>query len=200
MNPQLFLVAPMNADIETFVPRLDTVLNALDIAALLLPKGARNDNGYAQFAKAILPVAQAKGCAVLLEDDLVLAKRLKADGVHVTGDLAAVREALSRLKPDMIVGAGNLQSRHDAMEKAEAGADYVFFGPFSGKNHQSALAEASWWANTVEVPAVLSEPQTALADIDPAGCEFVALSDQLWAGSVTDIKILKTFSDRMEAL
>lgn len=200
MSPQIFLVAPMIVDTDTFTARLSTTLDVTNATALLLPKGARDDNAYEAFAKTVLPLAQTRNCAVLIENDAALAKRLGADGVHVTGDLFAVQAAVTDLKPDMIVGAGNLQSRHDTLEKAEAGADYLFFGALSGKNHQKAFEEASWWAETAQVPAVLSEPETTLSDIDTGGCEFIALSDQIWARAETPVAALRAFAVKMENL
>lgn len=198
MRPQIFLVAPMNAKPDDFGPQLNAILDATQASALLLPRGARSDVDYEAFINTVLPVAQKKNCAVLIDNDPQLARKVKADGAHITGDLTAIEDALSQLKPNMIVGAGNLQSRHDAMEKAEAGADYMFFGPLSGQNHKNALDEAHLWAETVEVPAVLSMPETALSDIDPKECEFVALSDQIWGDIAAAEKNLDAFIKRMD--
>ncbi|MGN0112492.1 MAG: thiamine phosphate synthase, partial [Cellulosimicrobium funkei] len=56
-----------------------------------------------------------------------------ADGVHVTeGGIKAIRAAVSALKPDGIVGVGNVRTRHDAMSFGELDVDYVMFGPLGG--------------------------------------------------------------------
>ena len=64
---------------------------------------------------------------MLLDGHVDIVARAGADGAHVDG-MDALSEALTALKPDRIVGAGGLHSRHDAMTSGEAGADYVLFG------------------------------------------------------------------------
>ena len=52
-----------------------------------------------------------------------------ADGVHLPGrDMGPLKRALTALKPERIVGAGDVRSRHDAMQAGETGVDYVMFG------------------------------------------------------------------------
>jgi len=179
MARDLYLVAPAAAESGDFLPRLDAVLHAATAAALMLPQGTRDIAAYAAFAAAVRPLAQSRNCALLLQDQVDLVGKLDADGVHMTGDIKAFREAVERLKPDAIVGAGNLQSRHDAMQKAEAGADYVFFGTPGTGSTAADIALAAWWAETFEIPAVLFEPDAAALEMAPV--EFVALGDALWA-------------------
>jgi thiamine-phosphate pyrophosphorylase len=101
---------------------------------------------------------------------------LKADGLHVTGGIKAVEEAISALKPDLIVGVGDSRSRHDAMQKGEAGIDYMMFGPLYGPLTEDAREMAIWWAETMDIPAVLSNPEAALEAYDALGCDFIALT------------------------
>jgi thiamine-phosphate pyrophosphorylase len=179
MIAELFLVAPANAETDGFVVALARLLDAEKAAALFLPRGDRDEAQYRAFAEAVLPVAQARDCAVLLDNDAALAKNLGADGVHVSLGIIAVQQALALLKPDMIVGAGALHSRHDAMMKAEAGVDYVFFGDIA--TSAAGLEEidaARWWAETFEVPCVLFE---AGRDAAGTGAEFAALGPSAFA-------------------
>jgi len=181
MAPQLYLITPTTAEPERFPATLMAVLNAAEFAALLVARGTMSDTAYASLASAIVNVGQGAGCAVLLENDIALARRLGADGVHVTGDADALRAAISAAKPAMIVGAGNLHSRHDAMTAGEMDIDYVFFGGTDGKPDPHATDLAEWWAQTFEVPAVLSQPAASPEAVDAHGAEFVALSESLWS-------------------
>ena len=90
-----------------------------------------------------------------------------------------MREAVEALKPDFIVGAGDLHNRDDAMLKGEAGADYVLFGPLSGTISPAERELARWWAETMEVPGVLSDPEASLAAHDAEGLEFIGLVAQV---------------------
>ncbi|MBU1175229.1 MAG: thiamine phosphate synthase [Alphaproteobacteria bacterium] len=179
MTAELFLVAPPDAEAEAFASALAGILDASPAAALYLPRGTRDEAGYRRFAETVLPVAQKRDCAVLVDNDAPLARSIGADGVHVTLGIGAVKEALRLLKPDMIVGAGDLHSRHDAMLKAEAGVDYVFFGDIeAGKAFPEDIDTAGWWAETFEVPCVLFE---AGPDAAGTGAEFAALGPSVFA-------------------
>lgn len=181
MAPQLYLITPETAGSDSFPATLMKVLSAAEFAAILVARGDRDDAAYAQLAATIVNIGQGAGCAVLLEDDVQLARRLGADGVHVTAGPEAIKSAIAALKPAMIVGAGNLSSRHDAMTAGEMNVDYVFFGPLSGEDDARAGDLAEWWAQTFEIPAVLSLPAAAPHAFDARGAEFVALSTSVWS-------------------
>lgn len=180
MAPQLYLITPANAEPEHFPATLMAVLSAAEFSALLVARGALDDAAYARLAATVVNIGQGAGCAVLVEDDIALAKKLGADGVHITGGPAELKAAVGALKPAMIVGAGNLQSRHDAMTAGELDIDYVFFGSTDGKPDAQAVDLAEWWAQTFEVPAVLSQPDAQADSADARGAEFLALSQSVW--------------------
>lgn len=182
MAPQLYLITPAAADPETFPATLMAVLNIAEFSALLVRRGGLDDAAYARLAASLINVGQGAGCAVLLEDDPALAKRLGADGVHVTGDSKAVKAVVAAVKPALIVGAGNVRTRHDAMTLGEMDVDYLFFGPLDGASDAAAADLAEWWASTFEIPAVLSDP-AADASIDDRGAEFLALSTSVWSAA-----------------
>ena len=182
MAPQLYLITPENPQLEQFPRQLMSVLSGPEIAALLVRRAGLDDAGYTALAERVIQIGQAAGAAVLLEDDAELARRLGADGVHVTsGGTEAIREAISLLKPEGIVGVGNVRSRHDAMSFGELDVDYVMFGPLGGKPDSAAADLAAWWAETFEVPAIYSDPQIEAGALHQTGAEFVALSDCIWA-------------------
>lgn len=180
MAPQLYLITPAAPDPETFPATLMAVLNVATISALLVRRGALDPAAYAKLAASVINIGQGAGCAVLVEDDAALARRLGADGVHVNGGSQAVKDAVATLKPALIVGAGNVRSRHDAMTVGEMDVDYLFFGPLDGLRDPAASDLAEWWASTFEIPAVLSDPQ-ADAGVDSPSAEFLALSTSIWS-------------------
>lgn len=181
MAPQLYLITPVTAEPERLAETLMALLNAAEFSALLLPRGTMDAASYAELAATAITIGQTAGCAVLVEDDFALAKRLGADGVHVTGGPAALKAAIAALKPALIVGAGNLQSRHDAMTAGELDIDYVFFGSTTGASDPAVNELAAWWAQTFEIPAVLSQPDAGPDTADAHGAEFLALSDSVWS-------------------
>nr|WP_314257729.1 thiamine phosphate synthase [uncultured Devosia sp.] len=174
MAPQLYLITPANADLESFPAALMAVLSAAEFSALLVTRGEMDEHTYAKLAAKLVNIGQGAGCAVLVEDDVALVKKIGADGVHVTTGAEDLTYAVAALKPSMIVGAGNVSTRHDAMTAGEMDIDYVSF---------TDPDLAQWWTETFEVPGVLSLPQAAPGATDPRGAEFLALSDSIWTAS-----------------
>jgi thiamine-phosphate pyrophosphorylase len=177
MQTQIFLIAPADAEIAPFAAELKALLETHEVSALLLPRGQRAENAYKDFAKAIIPIGQAGGAAVLLEGAPGLVKMLGADGIHITdGDVETTREAVAALRPKLIVGVGNVGSRDQAMALGELEVDYILFGPLSGAITPAARDMALWWAETMEIPSVLSDPEASFDSFDAAGCEFIGLA------------------------
>src|SRR5471032_3303586 len=90
--------------------------------------------------------AQAQGCAVLLDGRPELVKSLGADGVHLRQP-ADYESARSELGVSASIGVFCGNSRHVAMDMAEAGADYVAFAP--------ELDLVAWWAEIMVIPVVV---------------------------------------------
>ncbi|KKB08232.1 thiamine phosphate synthase [Devosia chinhatensis] len=182
MAPLLYLITPADPDPAQFPRQLMAVLSGPEISALLVRRGTMDEASYASLAERVVQIGQAAGAAVLIEDDVALAQRLSADGVHVTqGGTKAIRAAVAALKPDGIVGVGNIRSRHDAMSFGELDVDYVLFGPLGGKADADAADLALWWAETFEVPAVHSVPEADPGLMTTSVAEFLALSDGIWS-------------------
>lgn len=181
MTAQIFLIAPADADATRCMQQLDEALAATNVAAMLIPRGARSEGSYKALIKAVTPRAQAAGLAVLIEGDPGLVRMLGVDGLHVEGSVQDLRAATEALKPDYIVGAGNVASRHDAMSKGEIGPDYLFFGPLSGPRDPEQREIARWWAEVMDIPSVLSDPAATSESATAEGGEFIGLGDSLWA-------------------
>jgi thiamine-phosphate pyrophosphorylase len=181
MTAQIFLIASPDVDAPSCTRMLDEALAASPVAALLMARGGRSEGSYKALVKAVAPRAQAAGVAVLIEGDPGLVRTLGVDGVHVEGGVSEVRAATQALKPDYIVGAGQIASRHDAMSKGELGPDYIFFGPLSGARDPEQREMARWWAEIMEVPSVLSDPMATAETATSEGSDFIGLSDSLWS-------------------
>ena len=85
-----------------------------------------------------------------------------------------------------IVGADSGKTRDTALEVGEQRPDYVLFGRLDGDTHDEphprSLELAAWWAEFVEVPAVVMAGRD-LATLDQAidtGAEFIALGDAVF--------------------
>lgn len=172
---QLFLITPPAVPAERIVAALEQIAARTEIAALLIRRADLSENAYKLLVKAIAPRAQALGAAVMIEGEPGLVRMLGVDGLHLSGGVKAVRDAIAALKPNLIVGVGDIGSRHDAMQKGELDIDYILFGPLSGAISEPERELARWWAETMEVPSILSDPEAGIANYDAEGCEFIAL-------------------------
>jgi thiamine-phosphate pyrophosphorylase len=182
--PRLYLITPALADTAAFSATLAEALAAGDFAAVLLRLVKADERGLINRAKAIAPVVQDKGAALLIDGHAELIARAGCDGAHLS-DIDAFSKALACLKPDRIVGCGGLTTRHDAMVAAEAGADYVMFGEPDAPGSRPALAaveeRVGWWAEVFEIPCVgYAGTLDEVAPLVIAGADFIALGDWLW--------------------
>ena len=181
--PRLYLITPPLADPSGFTRQLTAALEG-DVAAVLLRLADIDERTLINCAKTLAPAVQNKDAALLLDGRPDLVARAGADGAHLTG-LGAFSDAVADLKPERIVGAGGLVTRHDAMLVAEQGADYVMFGepPAGGERPAKAAVEdrVAWWAEVFEIPCVgFAASFEDVAPLVGAGADFVALGDFLW--------------------
>ncbi|GGK38768.1 thiamine phosphate synthase [Salinarimonas ramus] len=197
MTPTLItLVTPLVADPAAFAPRLREATEGGVVAAVLLRLPAADERMLINHVKALSPVAQEAGCAVVLAvegrgasgqdgaDELDLARiatRGGADGVHAR-DLAEARRLRERLESERVVGVGALKTRHDAMTAGEIGVDYILFGEPRADGSLPALEttieRASWWAEIFETPCIAFA--SSLDDVEAlarTGAEFIGLGE-----------------------
>ncbi len=186
---RLYLITPPKiADAPAFLAALGEALSAGDVAALQVRLKDVPDAEIEAATRAILPVAQAHNVAVILNDRPDLAQRLGCDGVHVGQEDAPYREARRIMGPRAMIGVTCHDSRHLAMEAAEAGADYVAFGAFFPTSTKDAPTRCDIetliiWQETMQTPCV------AIGGITPencgplvqAGADFLAVSGAVWS-------------------
>jgi thiamine-phosphate pyrophosphorylase len=185
---RLYLITPPRLDdLAAFGRTLAHALDAGDVAALQIRLKDAPDEVIAAAVDALMPIAQARGVAVILNDRPDLAARLGCDGVHVGQSDASCEEARRLMGRDRMVGVTCHDSRHLAMEAAEAGADYVAFGAFYPTATKAAPTRAdpeilTIWQETMETPCVAIggiTPENA-QPLAAAGADFLAVSAGVW--------------------
>lgn len=188
-SPSLYLITPVIARAEDFAPALAAALEAAPAACVYLRLAAMGESESARVAAKLAPMVQGHGAAALFADPRIAA-RAGADGVHVFGQdealLARLGEAIDAMKPQRIVGAGGVRTRHDAMSAGELDIDYLCFGDPSpdgwSPDVDFIVERVGWWSSIFNVPCVGFAP--ALRDVErigQAGADFVALADAVWA-------------------
>jgi thiamine-phosphate pyrophosphorylase len=182
--PQLYLVTPQIEDVAAFTRELAVALDAADIAAVLLRLAQADERSQINIVKALAPLVQGKGVALLLDGHADIVARGGADGAHLTG-IETFSASLDTLKPARIAGCAGLATRHDAMTAAERGADYVMFGDAADgrrPSFDSIVERVAWWAEVFEVPCVgLAASLDEVGPLAAAGADFVAVGEFVWA-------------------
>jgi thiamine-phosphate pyrophosphorylase len=187
--PRLYLVTAPLDDPAACADQLAAALEAADVAAVLMRLAAGDERALINRAKALGPVVQGSGAALLLDGHADIVARAGADGAHL-GDIDTFSAALSTLKPQRIAGCGGLTTRHDAMLAAESGADYVMFGEPDADGRRpgfdAVLERVSWWAEVFEAPCVaFAASLNEVAALVQAGADFVAIGEATWGDGAT---------------
>jgi len=184
---QLYLISPLDVSGD-FPDRLAEACDAGPVAAFQFRVKGIDQHEAARLAEPLQAICAARDIAFIVNDDVALAKRLGADGVHLGQEDGDPKEARRELGPQAQIGVTCHASRHLAMEAGEAGADYVAFGAFFPTTTKAVehLAEPEileWWQGMFELPCVAIggiTPENARALID-AGADFLAVSGGVWA-------------------
>ncbi|MBV7267241.1 thiamine phosphate synthase [Erythrobacter ani] len=189
---QLYLISPLDVTGE-FPARLERAIVAGKgiVTAFQFRVKSVDQHEAATLAAPLQAVCAEHDVAFIVNDSVPLAKRLKADGIHLGQDDGDPREAREELGRDAQIGVTCHASRHMAMEAGEAGADYVAFGAFydsatkdKGDAERPTTEILEWWSNLFEIPCV------AIGGINPencgpliaAGADFLAVSGAVWEG------------------
>jgi len=188
MTTQLYLITPPQiADHTAFARDLEAALSAGDVPALQIRLKDVSVDEIRALTRLITPVAHRHGTAVIMNDHVDLAKELRLDGVHVGQSDTPYKDARKRLGTEAMIGVTCHNSRHLAMEAAEAGADYVAFGAFyptqtKTVEHMAELDILTIWQESMEVPCVAIGGITAAnaAEVAAAGADFIAVSGAVW--------------------
>lgn len=184
-QPQIYLITPPEFELDDFTARLSAVLDAHDVACLRLALATHDEDRIARAADACREVSHARDVAIVVQSHIGLAERLGLDGVHLTDGARSVRKARKALGPDAIVGAYCAQTRHEGISAAEAGADYVSFGPAGasglGDGAQAGDDLFQWWSEMIEVP-VVAEGALDAARIRALTqmTDFFGIGDEIW--------------------
>lgn len=182
---RLYLITPPVLP-PGFEETLAAALDAGDVACLQLRLKDTPPDDVKRAIERLLPIAQSRDVAFLLNDDAQLAAEMGCDGAHLgqsDGDHAGARMLLA----GKILGITCHDSRHLAMNAGEMGADYVAFGAFfptatKDTQHVADLELLAWWSEVMQVPSVAIGGITAenCAPLVQAGADFLAVVGAVW--------------------
>ena len=200
---QLYLISPLDVGGE-FPRRFERALEAGKglVTAFQFRVKDIDQHEAARLAEPLQEICAAHDVAFIVNDSVALAKRLKADGVHLGQKDGSPKEAREELGRDAQIGVTCHASKHLAMEAGEAGADYVAFGAFfesstKKSDHRPEPDLLEWWSTIFEIPCV------AIGGITPqncgplarAGADFIAVSGAVWNGD--EVAAIEKFAEAL---
>lgn len=197
---QLYLISPLEVGGD-FPVRLEEALTAGPVAAFQFRVKGIDQHKAAELAAPLQEICARHDVAFIVNDSISLAKRIGADGVHLGQEDGDPREARAILGRDAQIGVTCHNSRHLAMEAAEAGADYVAFGAFFSTStkevkHQAEIETVELWSQFTEVPCVAIGGITIqnAGEVIDAGADFIAISSGVWNHANGPAAALKAFN------
>lgn len=189
VDPQIYLVSPPRFEPVGFADSVRAALSGGPVACMQLWMPDAGEDEIRTAANLLRGILKDTDTAFILNGNVKLAAYLGCDGVHLDqADPKAIRAAKKVLGEDAIVGVSCGTSRHDSMEAAEAGADYVSFGPVFDSRTKDlpaaphALDTLAWWAEMMEVPCIAVGGITPdnLVPVLETRCEFICAVSAVW--------------------
>lgn len=184
---RLYICTPPALDPAAFAPLLEQALDGGDVACLQLRLKDVDDDTVRRAIDVLRPITQSRDVAFILNDRPDLAAETGCDGVHIGQTDWPYAKARKAVGANAIVGVTCHDSRHLAMEAAEAGADYVAFGAFyptttKPSHYRPEPDLLEWWSEMMEVPCVAIGGITAdnCAPLVQAGADFICVVTAVW--------------------
>ena len=191
----LYLISPLDVG-GGFPARLERAIVAGEgcVAAFQFRVKDVDQHEAAKLAEPLQAICAAHQVGFIVNDSVALAKRLKADGVHLGQGDGSPKDAREELGREAQIGVTCHGSKHFAMEAGEAGADYVAFGAFfpsttKETEHKADLEVLEWWSALFEIPSVAIggiTPDNCTGLID-AGVDFLAVSGAVWNSDEAEV-------------
>jgi len=184
-RPQINLITPPILDLLTFPDTLARVMDGVEIACLRLSLATKDPDDLGRAADACRLIAHARDVAIVIENHVAFVERHGLDGLHLTDGGRHLRTLRKDLGPDAILGAWCGITRHDGISAAEAGADYVAFGPVGlsplGSGETAPHDLFQWWSEMIEVPVLAEGALTRdlVASLAPV-TDFFAPGPEIW--------------------
>jgi len=127
-------------------------------------------NNKVTIAQQLLTLCHAHNVPLIINDNVQLAEKIGADGVHLGKDDSDISQARQRLGEEAIIGVSCYNSLERAMEAQKDGATYVAFGRFFSSTSKPLATPAQIGTLTAS-KKLLTVPIVAIGGILPENGE-----------------------------
>lgn len=184
---KIYLISPPKIIVDDFACQLEIALSTGKIPVFQLRLKGYSDEEITQIGKKLLEICQKYQTLFIVNDRLDLALQIGAGGVHFGDDDGDILQARKKVPKNFIVGASCYDSKHLAIEAAEAGADYISFGAFFPSKTKNSKGKPTpeileWCDELLNVPTVAIGGITAenCAELVKARVDFLAVISYVW--------------------
>ena len=161
---------------------INDVISAIKGGAVLVQYRDKNPLDAVFLASELVKICHQYQVPLIINDDVELAARVGADGVHIGKEDGAIAQARRRLGADAIIGVSCYNFVEQALDAQNQGATYVAFGRFFPSTSKP-LAAPAHIETLRQAKLLLTLPIVAIGGILPengapllaAGADFFAV-------------------------
>jgi thiamine-phosphate pyrophosphorylase len=161
---------------------INDVISAIKGGAVIVQYRDKNPLDAVFLASELVKICHQHQVPLIINDDVELAARVGADGVHIGKEDGAIAQARKRLGADAIIGVSCYNFVEQALDAQNQGATYVAFGRFFPSTSKP-LAAPAHIETLRQAKLLLTLPIVAIGGILPengapllaAGADFLAV-------------------------
>ena len=185
-NKFIYLISPINIKNELFYQNLEKVLKTRKVSFFQLRLKNEKPNKIILIGKKIKKICKKFNVKFLINDDVLLAKKLNADGCHLGQNDMSIFEA-RKIIGNKIIGITCNNSIKFARNAISNKADYLAFGAFSSSKTKKIKYKASL-SLLKKVRKITKSPIIAIGGINSNNykklllnkANFLAISGYVW--------------------
>jgi len=145
----------------------DVVRSAIEggVTCVQLREKSLGRAAYVALACVLREICQARDVPLIINDDIEVARRAHADGIHLGQSDASVAEARAALGPEAIIGL-SIESLQQARAAAPLDVDYIAASPIFATSTKKDTAEPLGLIGLREIRKVTDKPLVAIGGIN----------------------------------
>jgi len=168
----------INKSVDTII---DEVIAAIKGGAVIVQYRDKNPADALFLARELVKICHQHKVPLIINDDIELAARVGADGVHIGKEDGAIAQARMHLGNNAIIGVSCYNFVERAIEAQAQGATYIAFGRFFPSSSKP-LAEPAKIETLQQAKLRLNIPIVAIGGILPEnGAQLLAAGADLLA-------------------
>ena len=180
--PKRGLYAITQTDNKSGDTIINDVISAIKGGAVIVQYRDKNPLDAVFLASELVKICHQHQVPLIINDDVELAAKVGADGIHIGKEDSAIAQARRRLGADAIIGVSCYNFVEQALDAQNQGATYVAFGRFFPSTSKP-LAAPAHIETLRQAKLLLTLPIVAIGGILPengapllaAGADFLAV-------------------------